>query len=128
MKRIATVIIITSDLFESWVEVRRNTGDTRLQRRTYPLTLRNYWRAVGMQMRLAGFAPPKENKKMEIDDAVFYCECGRSHMDTIDISSDEYLSHVDMGIFIRRADCDYLEPQEEVIFRNERYIVVKDNA
>lgn len=27
----------------------------------YPLTERNYWRAVGMQLKLAGFVPEKEN-------------------------------------------------------------------
>lgn len=26
--------------------------------KSYPLTLRNYWRAVGLQLRLAGLEPP----------------------------------------------------------------------
>lgn len=60
MKRIATVNIIVSDLFESWLEVKRNTGAPGLEKHNYPLTERNYWRAVGMQLRLAGFVKPKE--------------------------------------------------------------------
>lgn len=34
----------------------RLTSDTR----TYPLTERNYWRAVGLQLRLVGFADDPE--------------------------------------------------------------------
>jgi len=42
------------------IRIYRNPRNTDNGYREYPLTERNYWRAVGMQLKLAGFVKEKE--------------------------------------------------------------------
>lgn len=61
-----------------------------------------------------------------------YCQCADMHhanlSGVVDITLKEYLQHTGPHIFIRRADCTYLENNEEVLCRNDRFFVVVDHA
>ena len=53
MKQPIRSVLIDVEKWGSNIEVYRGES---INSRDYPLTERNYWRAVGLQLRLAGFA------------------------------------------------------------------------